>query len=484
MALLRWREGAIRLPRGDTLRIALLGVIGFGCYQILWPVALQSIPAGDSALLIAATPVMTALLAMATGADSPNAVKLIGAFVSFAGVALVIAAGQGLVLGASLVGDLLTLHGGRLLGRLHGLRREDPAAAFAAGDHDVGDPRRDPVHRPGRDRTALDGRLRHRRSGRHPRHPLCGDARGGPRERGHLPRRQAPRADERDGLQFLVPVLAVVMAAIFLSEPIRPIQVVGGAIILAGVALLRRGSMPGRRAVRALGEPRPVTGPDGVAPPVPPLLPGEPPLAILVDYDGTVALTDVSDTVMAEHVPGIWETEVAAYDAGRMGSRRLMELEMSLVDVPSAALLATAAAQPHDPGFVPFVRRAQAAGIPIEIVSDGFGFFIEPALEALGVGELPVVTARTTFAGRRAAIAFPNGHPSCFVCGTCKRNRVLAHQAAGPGGRLHRRRGERPVRRRLQRRRVGQAVARPHLHRGGLGVQPLDGVPRDRGVAG
>ena len=169
----------------------------------------------------------------------------------------------------------------------------------------------------------------------------------------------------------------------------------------------------------------------GVAPPVPRLLPGEPPLAILVDYDGTVALTDVSDTVMAEHVPGIWEAEVAAYDAGRMGSRRLMELEMELIDAPPAALLATAAAQPHDPGFVPFVRRAQAAGIPVEIVSDGFGFFIQPALEALGVGELPVVTARTTFRGRRASIAFPNGHPTCLVCGTCKRNRVLAHQAAG-----------------------------------------------------
>jgi 2-hydroxy-3-keto-5-methylthiopentenyl-1-phosphate phosphatase len=174
-----------------------------------------------------------------------------------------------------------------------------------------------------------------------------------------------------------------------------------------------------------------VIGPDGTAPPVPPLQPGEPPLAILVDYDGTIALTDVSDTVMAEHVPGVWEAEVAAYDAGQVGSRRLMELEMSLVDVPSADLLATAAAQPHDHGFVPFVRRAQAANIPIEIVSDGFGFFIEPALEALGVGELPVVTASTTFEGRRATITFPNGNPSCLVCGTCKRNRVLAHQAAG-----------------------------------------------------
>jgi 2-hydroxy-3-keto-5-methylthiopentenyl-1-phosphate phosphatase len=174
-----------------------------------------------------------------------------------------------------------------------------------------------------------------------------------------------------------------------------------------------------------------VTSGDGTAPSVAPLQPGEPPIALLVDYDGTIALTDVSDTVMAEHVPAIWETQAAAYDAGLMGSRRLMELEMALVDAPAEALMATAAAQPHDPGFVPFVRRAQAAGVVMEVVSDGFGFFIQPALDALGVGELPVITARTTLQGRRASIAFPNGHPTCLVCGTCKRNRVLAHQAAG-----------------------------------------------------
>ena len=37
---------------------------------------------------------------------------------------------------------------------------------------------------------------------------------------------------------------------------------------------------------------------------------------------------------------------------------------MSLVDVPSEALFATAAAQPHDPGFVPFVRRAAGGRDP------------------------------------------------------------------------------------------------------------------------
>jgi 2-hydroxy-3-keto-5-methylthiopentenyl-1-phosphate phosphatase len=165
--------------------------------------------------------------------------------------------------------------------------------------------------------------------------------------------------------------------------------------------------------------------------PIPPLRDADPPMAILVDYDGTVAQTDVSDTVMAEYVTGGWEAEAAAYDAGLIGSRRLMTLEMAMVEADPADLLATAAAQPHDPEFVPFARRALAAGIPVEVVSDGFGFFIEPALEALGVPEVPVITASTTFEGRRATIDYPNGNPRCLVCGTCKRDRVLAHRAGG-----------------------------------------------------
>jgi 2,3-diketo-5-methylthio-1-phosphopentane phosphatase len=165
--------------------------------------------------------------------------------------------------------------------------------------------------------------------------------------------------------------------------------------------------------------------------PVPPLEPRQPPLAILVDYDGTIARTDVSDALMAEFVTADWESHVADYDAGRTGSRRLMAWEVGMITADPDELRAKAAAQPHDPGFRPFAERAIAAGVPVEIVSDGFGFFIQPALEALGVGELPVVTAATTFGPDGARIEFPNGNPECWVCGTCKRNRVLAHQAAG-----------------------------------------------------
>jgi 2-hydroxy-3-keto-5-methylthiopentenyl-1-phosphate phosphatase len=178
-----------------------------------------------------------------------------------------------------------------------------------------------------------------------------------------------------------------------------------------------------------LGDPAPGL-PGG--PPIPDVAPGSPALTFLVDYDGTIALTDVSDTVMAEHVSHAdWERIAAIYDAGRMGSRRLMEWEVTLIHATEAELLATAAVQPHDPGFVPFVQRARTAGIPVEVVSDGFGFFIGPALARLGLADLPIITARTTFEGRQARIDWPNAHPDCRVCGTCKRQRVLAHQAAG-----------------------------------------------------
>jgi HAD superfamily phosphoserine phosphatase-like hydrolase len=134
---------------------------------------------------------------------------------------------------------------------------------------------------------------------------------------------------------------------------------------------------------------------------------------------------------MAEHATAAWEAMAARYDQGLIGSRTMLDFEIGLIQTDGGELMATAARQPHDPGFVALVRRAQAAGIPIEVVSDGLGFFIEPALERMGVPELPIVAARTTFADGRATIAYPNGHPTCRVCGTCKRQRVQAHQAAG-----------------------------------------------------
>ena len=73
-----------------------------------------------------------------------------------------------------------------------------------------------------------------------------------------------------------------------------------------------------------------------IAPPGPPIAgaaagAGMPPIAFLVDYDGTIAQTDVSDALMAEFVNADWESHVEAYDAGIVGSRRLMAWEAGLI---------------------------------------------------------------------------------------------------------------------------------------------------------
>ncbi len=86
-----------------------LGMLGFGGYQLLWTLGLTRITAGDSALIIAVAPVLTALLAAVVGLDRLTPPKLVGALLAFAGVAVVIAAGHELSLGASLLGDALTL---------------------------------------------------------------------------------------------------------------------------------------------------------------------------------------------------------------------------------------------------------------------------------------------------------------------------------------------------------------------------------------
>lgn len=165
--------------------------------------------------------------------------------------------------------------------------------------------------------------------------------------------------------------------------------------------------------------------------PVPPLLPGDPPLAVLIDYDGTISSVDVSELLLARFFTGDWHADDIEYTQGRIGSRTFFRLQTPTFRGRSEDAAALAGAQPQDPAFAGFVRRAGELHVPVEVVSDGLGFFIAPALERLGVPNVPIATSHTTFHDGRIEMAFPHGNPDCLVCGTCKRQRVFAHQAAG-----------------------------------------------------
>jgi 2-hydroxy-3-keto-5-methylthiopentenyl-1-phosphate phosphatase len=86
---------------------------------------------------------------------------------------------------------------------------------------------------------------------------------------------------------------------------------------------------------------------------------------------------------------------------------------------------------PQDASFPAFVRAARQRGALVEVVSDGLGFYVRSNLAALGLTDVPVATNENTVADGGAGMSFPYSHEACFVCGTCKRERVRLHHAAG-----------------------------------------------------
>ena len=241
--LVRWRLGPVRPPARLALALVALGMLGFGGYQVLWSIGLTQITAGDSALIIAASPVLTVLLAGAVGMDRVTTPKVAGALIAFAGVAVVVAAGHELSLGASLIGDLLTL-GAAVLWAIYTvvgtrmLRQVDPlqATAWAVlggtlfllpfGLFNVMTSPPAVVSLPAVVALLYSGALAAAVA-----NVLVFNA-----IRLIGPARVTVS-------QFLVPAGAVVLGAIFLAEPVGVAQVVGGAIIVLGVWLTRRPSI-------------------------------------------------------------------------------------------------------------------------------------------------------------------------------------------------------------------------------------------------
>ncbi len=245
LAICQWREGSIRLPRRDILPLAGLGFIGFGVYQMLWATALASTSVGNSALLIGATPVFTALVASAMGVDRLDRVKVLGVAIAFGGVAIV-AASHGLRLDSAAIGDLLTLAasvawafyvtlGAGVLRRFSALRATSWTVAFGAlslapvGLWQLASVDFSQVG------AAQIGALAY--SG------LLSSAVGNVVVFWGISLLGPTRITN---LQFLPPALAIVFAAIFLGDPILISQVLGGVVIVAGVLLARRSRAPRR----------------------------------------------------------------------------------------------------------------------------------------------------------------------------------------------------------------------------------------------
>lgn len=150
---------------------------------------------------------------------------------------------------------------------------------------------------------------------------------------------------------------------------------------------------------------------------------------MLVDFDGTACAADVTGALCTRFSRDGWQAFDEAVQAGTATLRRAIEQQATMLQAGREEMLSFVRASfTIDASFSSFVHWAAACGLGVVVVSDGFGFFIEPMLAAAGLCGLPVAANRLVGSAKRWRLAHPHGHPQCVGCGTCKMLAVLESQ--------------------------------------------------------
>ncbi|HEY7668706.1 MAG TPA: HAD-IB family phosphatase [Actinomycetota bacterium] len=158
--------------------------------------------------------------------------------------------------------------------------------------------------------------------------------------------------------------------------------------------------------------------------------------AVVVDFDGTACLHDVAEHLLERFADPSWRSFDEAWERGEIGSRETIVSQGRMLRADRASMLAFAAAHcPIDPTFGPFVSWLASHDVPVTVASDGFGFYVEPLLEAHGIDGVAVMTNEQRWDphDHPDGMRFVNAHPECVGCGTCKLRAVAeARSADGP----------------------------------------------------
>lgn len=148
------------------------------------------------------------------------------------------------------------------------------------------------------------------------------------------------------------------------------------------------------------------------------------------DFDGTISIRDVTDTLLQRFgLPG-WQELEDAWERDEIGSRECMKGQVALLDMSEAELFEHLDTIEIDPGFAGFVEAAQGMGMAVQVVSDGLDIAIRHVLARHGLGHLAVVANRLVPAGaRRWRLESPWASTRCErASGNCKCERLAEQQ--------------------------------------------------------
>lgn len=115
----------------------------------------------------------------------------------------------------------------------------------------------------------------------------------------------------------------------------------------------------------------------------------QPSFQVLCDFDGTIALEDVTDAVLTALAAPEWLELERDWAAGRIGSRACMTGQVALLRAEWPDLDNVVDSVAIDPHFPAFARFCAQRGVPLVVVSDGLDYAIRRILAREGV-DLPI----------------------------------------------------------------------------------------------
>ena len=152
---------------------------------------------------------------------------------------------------------------------------------------------------------------------------------------------------------------------------------------------------------------------------------------IQCDFDGTISVDDVMDTLLTRFARPGWREIEAEWEAGRIGSGECMKRQVALLDMSDAELDDFLTGVTIDPHFHSFVSAAKRLGVALQVVSDGIDRAIHRVLVLHGLEGLPVYANHLIqLDARRWRLTSPNSAATCVgACGTCKCELLGRHAA-------------------------------------------------------
>ena len=158
--------------------------------------------------------------------------------------------------------------------------------------------------------------------------------------------------------------------------------------------------------------------------------PDDKPWVILCDFDGTISLQDVTDSLLSRFGKDGHQDLEEAWLNGEIGSRECMAGQIALIDASRTELDQALSAIKVDPAFKSFVKKAAQLGIQVKILSDGLDYAIKHILKPHGLDHLPVYANRLVQTGERSwKLEFPNASGHCVTdSGNCKCARAAMYE--------------------------------------------------------